>query len=65
MTSLSRSIRRGIRAARKRGVPIGRPLTVGKHADAIRSLSRSGLGVRAIARELGVSSTSVSRILRK
>jgi DNA invertase Pin-like site-specific DNA recombinase len=43
----------GLRAARARGVRLGRPTTNGKHGEEVRR-RREGKGVRAIARELGL-----------
>jgi DNA invertase Pin-like site-specific DNA recombinase len=53
----------GMQAAKARGARIGRPRTHAT-ADQVRALSQSGTSGRAIARELGVSETSVRRLLR-
>ncbi len=53
----------GLKAARARGVRLGRPQTLqGRTADVMK-LRESGLGVRAIARELAMPVSSVHSIL--
>ena len=56
-------VKAGIDQARKNGKPHGRPLTVGKLAGQMRQLRKDGLSKRAIAKCLGVSRTSVIRLL--
>ena len=55
----------GLRAARARGVRLGRPATNGQHAEAVRRLCAEGKGVRAIARELGLPVASVHKLARE
>ena len=55
--------RAGLRAARKRGVKLGRPKTLSKYADEVRDLREKGVGIRAIGRELGLATSSVSEIV--
>jgi len=54
----------GQAAARERGSVFGRPATAAKHREKIRKLRRAGKTVRAVARELGISPASVSRLSR-
>jgi putative DNA-invertase from lambdoid prophage Rac len=55
----------GIDQARKDGKPHGRPITAGKLVPEMKQLSKNGISKRAIAKQLGVSRTSVIRLLRK
>jgi DNA invertase Pin-like site-specific DNA recombinase len=48
--------------ARKRGSVFGRPATAAKHLQKVRTLRRAGKTMRMIARELGISLASVSRL---
>jgi putative DNA-invertase from lambdoid prophage Rac len=52
----------GIRAAKARGVRLGRPATNGQHLEAVQRLRAEGKGVRAIARELGLPVASVHKL---
>jgi DNA invertase Pin-like site-specific DNA recombinase len=52
----------GQAAARERGSVFGRPATAAKHLQRVRALRRAGKTMRAIARELGISLASVSRL---
>ena len=52
----------GLRAARERGVRLGRPGTNGVHAGAVRRLRAEGKGIRAIAWELGLPVASVHKL---
>ena len=54
----------GIDQARKDGKPHGRPMTAGKLVPEMKELRKDGISKRAIARQLGVSRTSVIRLLR-
>jgi len=54
----------GLVAAKVRGVQLGRPATAQDKATEARALRAQGLTQRAIARELGMGSGSVSRILQ-
>jgi DNA invertase Pin-like site-specific DNA recombinase len=53
----------GLAAARARGVKLGRPASLHKRADEVLALKKQGLGVRAIARELGMAVSSVQSVL--
>ena len=55
----------GLRAAKARGVRLGRPATNGVHSQAVRRLLAEGKGIRAIARDLGVPVASVHRLSRQ
>ena len=57
-------VKAGIDQARKDGKPHGRPKTAGKLIPEMKRLRKDGLSKRAIAKELGVSRTSVIRLLR-
>jgi DNA invertase Pin-like site-specific DNA recombinase len=54
----------GLRAAKARGVRLGRPSSIHQHVDAVRKLKRRGLGVRAIGRELRLPPSSVCKALK-
>ena len=56
-------VRAGIAQARKEGRPHGRPATVAKLAPQVRSLAKTGISKRAIAKRLNISRTSVRRFL--
>src|SRR6266849_9861955 len=60
---LRERVKAGIAQARKRGTPHGRPPTVAHHAAAVRQLAAAGLSKSAIARQLGLSRTSVRRLI--
>jgi len=53
----------GLAAAMKRGVKLGRPATLKAYSKAVGDLRNKGLGVRAIARELKMPPSSVSKVL--
>lgn len=53
--------RRGIEAARVKGVYKGRPATISP--DAVRDLRQQGLGATQIAKRLGIGRASVYRLL--
>ena len=61
---LRERVKAGIAQARKRGTRHGRPPTVAHHAAAVRQLAAAGLSQSAIARQIGISRTSVRRFLR-
>ena len=54
----------GLAAAKARGVQLGRPATINGHAAEIRKLKEQGLGLRAIARQLGMPPSSVHQALQ-
>lgn len=53
----------GLAAARQRGVQLGRPPTICGRVAEIRKLKRTGLGLRAIARQLEMPPSSVHKAL--
>jgi len=53
----------GLKAAKARGVRLGRPGTLHKRAGEVMALKKGGLGVRAISRELGMAVSSVHSVL--
>jgi DNA invertase Pin-like site-specific DNA recombinase len=57
-------VKAGIDQARKDGKPHGRPMTAGKLVPEMKQLRKDGVSKRAIAKQLGVSRTSVIRLLR-
>lgn len=57
-------VKAGIAQARKEGRPHGRPMSAGKLVPEMRRLRRDGLSKPEIAKRLGVSRTSVIRLLR-
>lgn len=54
----------GLKAARARGVKLGRPQTLGSRAAEVVALRAAGKGIRAIGRALRMPPSSVSKILR-
>ena len=54
----------GLKAARARGTKLGRPETLSQHLPAIRLLVAQGMHLRAIARELNLAPSSVSKLIR-
>jgi putative DNA-invertase from lambdoid prophage Rac len=56
--------RAGLANARQNGKRLGRPMTAGLQAVAIRKLYRAGLAKAEIARQLQIGRTSVRRILK-
>ena len=56
-------VKAGIAQARKEGKPHGRPITAGLHLQKIKELFRRGLSKREIAKQIGISRTSVRRLL--
>ena len=54
----------GIDQARMNGKPHGRPMTAGKRVPEIKQLRKDGLSKREITKRIGVSRTSVIRLLR-
>jgi len=57
-------VKAGIAQAKKDGRPHGRPMTAGKLVPEMKQLRKDGLSKREIAKRLGVSRTSVIRLLR-
>ena len=60
---LRERVKAGIVEARRRGKRHGRPMTVAHRANEVRQLHAEGLSKSAIARQLGISRTSVRRFL--
>lgn len=60
---LQERTRAGLAHARLNGKKLGRPITAGLHAAAIRKLHRAGISKSEIARRLNIGRTSVRRIL--
>jgi DNA invertase Pin-like site-specific DNA recombinase len=58
-------VKAGIAQARKEGRPHGRPPTVAKYAEQVRSLAKKGLSKSEISRRLQISRTSVRRFLAR
>ena len=56
-------VKAGIAQARKLGKPHGRPPTVRQRSEEIKRLYASGVSKREIAKRLGISRTSVRRLL--
>jgi putative DNA-invertase from lambdoid prophage Rac len=56
-------VKAGIAQARKEGKPHGRPPTAALHIEKIQQLFSTGSSKRAIAKRLGISRTSVRRLL--
>jgi DNA invertase Pin-like site-specific DNA recombinase len=56
-------VKAGIAQARKEGKPHGRPITAGLHLQKVKELFRKGVSKREIAKQIGISRTSVRRLL--
>ncbi len=54
----------GLKAARARGVRLGRPATLQKRSAEVLALKDKGMGVRGIARELKMPPASVYKIIK-
>lgn len=61
---LRERVKAGIAQARKEGKPHGRPRTAARLVGEMRALRKKGISNRKIAERLGVSRTSVIRLLR-
>jgi putative DNA-invertase from lambdoid prophage Rac len=61
---LRERVKAGIAQARRRGKRHGRPPTVAHRAPDVQRLAAAGLSQSAIARQLGMSRTSVRRFIR-
>lgn len=55
----------GLRAAKARGVRLGRPSTLETHVPAVRELVKKGLGPCAISRALGLPLSSAGRLVKR
>lgn len=55
----------GLRAAKARGVRLGRPRTFEVHRPAVAALMRQGLGPCAISRQLGLPLSSIGRLVKE
>ena len=62
---LSERVKAGIAHARAKGKKHGRPKTAALKTDRIIQMDKDGFNKSQIARELGVSRTSIRRILGK
>lgn len=56
-------VKAGIEQARKKGRPHGRPLSAALQLQSIQGLFNKGVSKREIAKQLGISRTSVRRLL--
>lgn len=54
----------GLKAAKARGVKLGRQETLSKHSERVQELLRAGKGVRAIAREIPLPLGSAHKLIR-
>jgi len=61
---LKERVKAGIAQARAKGKHLGRPTTAGRRAQEVRALHAAGVSQAQIARQLGISRTSVGRLLR-
>jgi putative DNA-invertase from lambdoid prophage Rac len=60
---LRERVKAGIAQARKEGRPHGRPPSAALHTQEIKAMFRKGLSKREIAKRLGISRSSVRRLL--
>ena len=58
------SVRAGLAAARKRGARLGRPQTVNAHRGDVARLRARGMTGRAIAKELGIPSSTAFKLIK-
>jgi DNA invertase Pin-like site-specific DNA recombinase len=64
MHSVAReAIEEGLSMARRRGVRLGRPVKLDAYREDVARLRAQGLTGRAIARELGVSGSTVFKVI--
>ena len=61
----SERVRAGLERAKASGKTLGRPKTPEHQVDAVRELRAAGKSLRATAKELGISHTSVVRLGRQ
>jgi DNA invertase Pin-like site-specific DNA recombinase len=54
----------GLRAAKAKGVQLGRPSTLHRHQQQVSGLLAEGLGVRAIARRLNLPLGSAHKLVK-
>ena len=54
----------GMRAAKGRGVRLGRPSTLGDRREEILQLKAQGVGLRETARRLGMPASSVAKVIK-
>jgi DNA invertase Pin-like site-specific DNA recombinase len=57
------AIHAGLNRARRRGIRLGRPETVNAHREDVARLRSQGRTGRAIAKELGIRSSTVFKII--
>jgi DNA invertase Pin-like site-specific DNA recombinase len=55
----------GLRAAKAKGVRLGRPATLDKHEGAVRELVAKGIGVRQIGKMLNLPVSSTGKLVRR
>jgi putative DNA-invertase from lambdoid prophage Rac len=60
---LRERVKAGIAQARRHGIRHGRPPSIAHHAGAVQQLYAAGLSKSTIARQLGISRTSVRRFI--
>lgn len=63
LTELRERVKAGIVHARQSGRPHGRPRTAAKHTARVKQIFAQGISKAEIARRLGISRTSVRRLL--
>ena len=56
-------VKAGIAQARQKGKPHGRPISAGRQRQKVKELFRQGISKREIAKQIGISRTSVRRFL--
>ncbi len=62
---LRERVKAGIAHARAKGKPYGRPKTAALKKEEVKELHEAGFNKSQIAKELGISRTSVRRILNQ
>ena len=62
---ITERVNAGLRAARERGVRLGRPPKAHKHAAAVSALVAEGLSAAAISRKLGLPYSTATELIRE
>ena len=62
---ITERVNAGVRAARERGVRLGRPSTTRAHVEQVRALVAQGLNAAAISRTLGIPYSTAGEMVRE
>ena len=64
-TLICERVNSGLKAARAKGIVLGRPATLNKRRDEVMELREQGKGIREIARELKMPVASVFKVVKE